>query len=389
MTNKQYPTPYVAVVGAGLAGLTIAHHLAQDGWQVDVYDAHIQNDPASVHAGHLAAGMMPIVSADINLTSELSLQGGQVAQAFWASLSDAHVLPIGIRCGAIQVQRASGRQADLQRVLEKLAMHPQAQQWMPDWVCGIDAQRASELSGQSLNQAGAYFANAWCIWPERLLTALAHHDNIRTLSEKVNVLTKNNGFWVINGDRSSRARPYSVVVVANSVDSKRLLLASNLISHQHKLDALYGLAGEVTYLPESILESNPRCILAGDAYILPAVNGLCAVGGTYARDATVAQKQPGGAWINIKRAADLLNQPDLLERVDVGSLQGWAGWRAVMPNRLPVIGPIAPHRDLWVATGFASRGLTWSVLAAQQVATGLSGQPNPLPDRLVRAISPL
>jgi tRNA 5-methylaminomethyl-2-thiouridine biosynthesis bifunctional protein len=68
-------------------------------------------------------------------------------------------------------------------------------------------------------------------------------------------------------------------------------------------------------------------------------------------------------------------------------MPGWAGWRAVLPGRLPAIGPVAQTEGLWVATGFASRGLTWSSLAGDLIAGALSGEPLALERDIMDKIS--
>jgi len=68
---------------------------------------------------------------------------------------------------------------------------------------------------------------------------------------------------------------------------------------------------------------------------------------------------------------------------------GWAGWRAAVRDRRPVIGSVAGAPGLWLACGFGSRGLTWSALAAELLAATLNHEPLPLERGLVQRIAPV
>jgi tRNA 5-methylaminomethyl-2-thiouridine biosynthesis bifunctional protein len=97
---------------------------------------------------------------------------------------------------------------------------------------------------------------------------------------------------------------------------------------------------------------------------------------------TVAGRQE-----NLARVASLLNQPLVLNAGEQGTLKGWVGQRAVVPDRFPVVGPVQDSPGLWVATGFASRGLTWASLAGDLIAATLTGEPMPLENDIITRIS--
>jgi tRNA 5-methylaminomethyl-2-thiouridine biosynthesis bifunctional protein len=378
-----YPTR-IAIVGAGFAGLTIARVLALEGVQADVFDALWAPGQLGAHHAHLTAGMMPTVSSDLNFPSQISRLGCEASEAFWQALPSE----IGERCGAIQLPRRTGRQADLQQVVARLSVLPDAQGWVPHWVRSVQSDEASDLAGIALSRGGLYFPGAWSVRPGALLQAMANTEGVTVKHQKVVKVLARNRRWMLKLDSNADTKLYDAVVLANGLESKTLLSDSGLLTVQNRLQHLYGIAGEVTDLPAEALGGGPRCIVAGDGYVLPASNGLCTVGGTYVQAALLAQCEPGGAQINVNRAADLLDRADLPQQLANLQFSGWAGWRAVLPNRMPIIGPVEGKKGLWLATGFGSKGLTWSVLAAQLVADGLLGRSNSMPKRLFRAILP-
>ena len=60
----------------------------------------------------------------------------------------------------------------------------------------------------------------------------------------------------------------------------------------------------------------------------------------------------------------------------------------MLPGRFPAIGPMSNAPGLWVATAFASRGLTWSALAADLIVAAFEGEPIPLENDLMKEVSP-
>jgi tRNA 5-methylaminomethyl-2-thiouridine biosynthesis bifunctional protein len=55
---------------------------------------------------------------------------------------------------------------------------------------------------------------------------------------------------------------------------------------------------------------------------------------------------------------------------------------------LPAIGPLAHAPGVWLATGYASRGLSWSALGGDLIAAWLCGEPLPLETDLIGQILP-
>ena len=129
-------------------------------------------------------------------------------------------------------------------------------------------------------------------------------------------------------------------------------------------------------------------IIGGDGYVLPAKDGLCVSGATYIHAPQRVETTHAGRHRNLDRAADLLGLPLLGQSLAADELAGWAGLRAVLPGRFPAIGPLNEVPGLWVATGFASRGLTWSSLAADLILAAFEGQPIPLENDLLKEVNP-
>jgi tRNA 5-methylaminomethyl-2-thiouridine biosynthesis bifunctional protein len=66
--------------------------------------------------------------------------------------------------------------------------------------------------------------------------------------------------------------------------------------------------------------------------------------------------------------------------------QGRVSFRAVTPDRLPVVGKIA--EGVYGAFAYGSRGLVWAALAAEIIASELEGEPLPVEGKLISALEP-
>ena len=90
---------------------------------------------------------------------------------------------------------------------------------------------------------------------------------------------------------------------------------------------------------------------------------------------------------------------------DDAGLTGKVGFRPVVPDRLPLVGPLPAREDsaiasrsraararvpgLYVNSGYGARGILFATLCAELLASQIAGEPLPLPKDLVRAIDPM
>ena len=368
---------HLVVVGGGLAGLHVAQALALRGWRVTVLEASCAQ--TRLHAGHLAAALTPVVSRQDDQYARLSRAGSLRAQARWAQIPEAIVTS----CGALQLQRVSGRIVDLKSIAEGLGFSEQFMRF-------VDAAQASELAGLPLARGGLYFPTARRVQPQALLAELAQTEGITCLSAQVARVERVEhglGQWRMLDRAGKVLIEAPQVVLAAGLATQHLLAASGLLTTSSRLASMYGLGGELTYVDQEFLAGGPRCIVSGDGYVLPAVQGQCVVGGSYLTEAGSVEAVGVARQDNLKRGAQLLNITLPLSARAQSLLAGWGGQRAVMPDRFPAVGPVSGAAGLWVATGYASRGLTWASLAGDLIAAPLTNEPLPLENDIIAKIS--
>ncbi len=367
---------HLVVVGGGLAGLHVAQALALRSWRITVLEPAVAQ--GHVPSGHLAAALTPMVSRQDDPYARLSRAGILRAQARWMQMPEAIVTPTG----ALQLQRASGRIVDLKRIVDELG-------FPEPFVRFVDVAQASELAGLSLTRGGLYFSTACRVQPQPLLARLAQTDGITCLSAqavRVERTAHGVGPWRVFDRAGNVLAEAEQVVLAAGLATQQLLAASALLAAGSRLASLYGLGGELTYVDQALLSGGPRCIVAGDGYVLPAVQGQCVLGGSYLNQGDSAEASALARQDNLARGALLLNIPLPRNAHAQSSLKGWGGQRAVVPDRFPVVGPVWGSPGLWVATGFASRGLTWASLVGDLIAARLTNEPLPLENDIIARI---
>ncbi|MGN6578900.1 MAG: FAD-dependent 5-carboxymethylaminomethyl-2-thiouridine(34) oxidoreductase MnmC [Bordetella sp.] len=363
------------VVGAGLAGAGVAQALALRGLAVTVL---APESDAGAHRGHLAAAMTPVIARDDNSRARLSRAGSLRALRRWTGL-DAAVL----RCGTLQLERDAGRATALAQALSELA-------FPAEWARAVDADEAGRLAGLPVARGGVYFRDGLLVRPDRLVSALLSMPGIRRRTGTVASIRQAGSLWQICDPQGVVLAETGNLVLACAAQAPVVLRASGLLDPLPRLAQMHALAGEVTQAPSSALWGGPRCIVGGEGYLLPEIEGWCVAGSTYVHGAQESRVGAAGQRVNLDKAAGLLGEEAgrALRGLPAGDLPGWAGWRAVLPGRLPAIGPLAHAPGVWLATGYASRGLSWSALGGDLIAAWLCGEPLPLETDLIDQILP-
>lgn len=376
------------VIGAGLAGAGVARGLADRGWSVEVVDGGVRQSVAR-QPGHLAAALTPMVDAEDSVRARLARAGALRAAARWRELASSapdRSVPSVLVAGTVQVAKA--RLLKRPNALTDWEAGIAALGFPKDWVRLVDADEASRLAGQAVGRGGLYFPGGLLVRPQALCVDLLDHPSIRQTADVVRALHRTpEGAWQVRC-ASARVMEADVVVVAAARDTPGLLAASGLAWPLG--ETMQHVAGQITLMPAaSLLQGGPRCIVAGEGYVLPSVDGWCVAGSTYDHDASPDEAAPvsdAGHAGNLARARSLL--PQLSSEVDMSGLAGWGGWRAVLRDRMPAIGELAGAPGVWIAAGYASRGITWSALAGDVIGGRLAGEPAVIEGDLLQAMSP-
>ena len=368
----------VLVIGGGLAGAGVAQALVLRGHQVTVVDPVFSKGLGASHAGHLAAALTPVISRDDDIRSRLSRAGALRALQRW---QDLPVAARPRRCGTLEQAVSEQHAAERRLALSDLG-------FPSEWVRWVEGDEAQSLSGVKSAWGGLWFACGQQVLPEALLHALFSLPGITCKNSVVSSLRAGpDGQWEACDEHGKVFASAPAVVLANAWQAASLLQTVSGLAPMPKLNAIYKLGGQVSYFPAGRFDGL-KSVVAGDGYCLPAVGGLCAAGSTYTTDQKVSQVTEQGHQEIISSLASLMCRAGTHEKMPLQPAGGWAGWRAAVPDRLPVVGPVQGAPGMWLACAYGSRGLSWASLAGDIIAARLNAEPIPLERGLLQKIAP-
>jgi tRNA 5-methylaminomethyl-2-thiouridine biosynthesis bifunctional protein len=227
----------------------------------------------------------------------------------------------------------------------------------PEYAQFVSREEATAHAGVPVSAPGLWFPEAGWIKPQALVRAQLDACGTRLhrrFATSVNELPR-----------------APIVVLANSVEAPKLSSVPEL--------RLRRVRGQLTYVPQDALEP-PHAVVLRGGMVLPPIDGICVVGATYdLEDPEAAVREDDHAG-NLERLRAILG-------VEVRApVNGRVAFRAVTPDRLPVVGKLA--EGVYGAFAYGSRGLVWAALAAELIASEIEGEPLPIEGALAAAVEP-
>lgn len=360
----------VAVVGAGLAGAAAAASLAARGCDVTVLDrwpsvaAEASGNPQGVLYARLAGHDTPLrrllLAGYQHVLRELPVRLAAAGESWRPS-------------GVLQLAFDDG-EAKRQALLAAADLPKSV-------LARIDREQASDLAGVAVASPGLHFPGGGWTRPPSLVASLLRHPRITLrLGEEVDRVGYCDGRWRVSfREGDGGALDVEAVVLATACAS-RPLLPSPL--------PLRAIAGQITLVPAERCSAALRTVLCARGYIAPAQHGLHTIGATHRLNEASTDVRLADHQHNLE-ALKLLS-PALASAfggLDTTVLDGRAAVRCTTPDTLPIVGTLDAC-GLYATLGHGSRGLVTSLLAGELLASGIAGEPLPLPRQLVQAVSP-
>ena len=388
------------VVGAGLAGASVAYKLAEAGWKVTVLEE--KESVASAASGNLAGTVHPLITADWNLRSQWYLQGFEATLRTLLPWLESKEIQGNLR-GMVQLLVT---ETSLERVKESLIRVglPEA---LAVW---LTASEASEKIGGQVTAPGLFFPNGGWLNPPSVVKRCLQHESIRVCtSESVNRIENNSDSesrqaWsvVTQSKKQSQALEADIVVVATG-------------SLNADLNAQLGLPirpvkGQVSHLEADQQTFPLKYPLTHAGYSSPCGNGRAVTGATFEAPDLGEVVSLEGHLTNLATANSAL--PNWIN-ASAESLQGRIAFRPTTPDHLPIFGAVPDkawlqeaylsqshthavyryqaqryQKGLYVSNGHGPRGLMSVFLAAESILAELEGSALVQPLSLYHASHP-
>ena len=333
------------VVGAGLAGAALCERLCARGWEVTLVERH--DAPAQEASGNHAGSFHPVVTPDDSVFARLSRAGFFHALSTLKKLRSVHWDP----CGVLQLARNEPEERSQRAAIAALEPPRDYAQW-------LSRDEASARAGVPVGAGGLWFPAAGWIRPRSLVDALLERCGPRlekVFSKEIHQLASE-----------------KITILATGSD------ALHRVSHAR----LRRVRGQVSYVPAGAIEA-PRVVVLRGGFALPAIEGVCVVGASFDlgdEDAGLRASSHAG---NLERLRAILPACDPGDAL----LDGRVGFRWVAPDRLPLVGALGD--GVYGVLALGSRGLLWSMLAAELLACRLDGEPFPVEGKLLDALDPM
>lgn len=345
------------VIGAGIAGAAVCERLAARGWAVTLIERRAQ--AAQEASGNPAAVFHPAVSPDDSLFARYTRASFLFLLNHWKRLPGLE----WERCGVLQMARSEDERGSQRRALATLGY--------PAGYAQFDQAKG-----------GIWYPEAGWVRPRSLVESLLSRFDMRKLFEReIQDLSFENGNWHAKDASGKTLASAPVVVLANAAAALRLAPQPAV--------RLRTVRGQLTLVPA--IEGLRHVLLRG-GMALPGLDGMSVIGASFdIGDDDPALRADSHAG-NLERLEQML--PGALAgfnpRLDPEKLDGRVAFRAVVPDRLPMIGPIADHRGegLYAAFAYGSRGMLWAGLGGELLASMLEGDPLPVERRLAAAVDP-
>lgn len=345
------------VIGAGIAGASIARQLARRGVRVTVLE---RDHPASGGSGNPVGVVRPEPGSATNPITELTAAGvtwlmrwverhGQQVPHDW--------------CGVLRIARD-------ERKHEKMTSHAGSAD--SDWLGAIGLDDAARLCGVMPAEAGFHLPQAGWIVPPALVAALLDHPGINVLNgSDVRDLRREGEAWqLLLADGSRLHAP--LVVLATAFDQGLGTMRLAMGRARGQLSMLPAKSGRVLHK-----------VICRDGYITPAVNGMHVVGATVQHDDDDGTSRRVDNEQNFERLQRLL--PGFADSTEICS--GRVGWRSTTPDRLPLVGRL--EEGLYVSLGHGARGVTCAPLCAEFLVAMICNEPLPLGAAWIARLDPL
>jgi tRNA 5-methylaminomethyl-2-thiouridine biosynthesis bifunctional protein len=364
----------VTVVGSGISGCVTARAFAEQGYNVQVIES--ADSIANGASGNSQAALFTQLSIHNSPYNQFqhtayafARQVIQPAGATWPGLQ---------RCGLLNLP-AQVRELRRQTQLASSGL------WPMHWLRHVSAEQGSELAGIPINQDGIFYPLAARIQPLRLCQHLLAHPRIEVLTQQLLLKLEHT------------APGWRLHLHTQTLDTELLILctaeATAALLGNCRLP-LRPMRGQITEIAENALSKTLRCIVSGQAYVMPAQNGQHLVGATYDYHDLLNDVRDLDHQRNLAGIAPW--SPELHQAFSNKPMTGRAALRCQTPDYLPLIGPISPinptrsqpFEDLLLHCGQGSRGFTQAWLGAEILLGYASNRGFPLTEAARLAVHP-
>lgn len=338
----------IAIIGAGMAGLTCFYYLNQYVSNIILYDAG--NDLGEGASGN------PVGAVNPRFTAFKTPESDFYSRGFFdcVALFDEHAEKIGWhKCGALHLMIDEKKQKRFPQTVENWG-------WPDGDLRLITNQEASEISGIDLEHDAMYLPQSGFLSPTKLCAFYAQGADIEF------------------GVQFSSLKDIEADVII-------LACGQGLLHFEDtKYLPLGHVRGQITKAKSTNYSSQLKCNLHYGGYCTPAVDGEHLIGATFQR------------W---------LDHSEIIEQDDTDNIEKLSGVSKAITNGLeisghrasvrttskehfPIIGALGQHKNVYISTAHGSHGIVSSLAGAKLITDMILKRQPSLSAQTIAALRP-
>ncbi|AUI65743.1 MULTISPECIES: bifunctional tRNA (5-methylaminomethyl-2-thiouridine)(34)-methyltransferase MnmD/FAD-dependent 5-carboxymethylaminomethyl-2-thiouridine(34) oxidoreductase MnmC [Glaesserella] len=395
--QNQTSSDDVAIVGGGIASLAVALSLLERGKKVTLYCKDEQL--AKNASGNLQGAIYPQLSDDDERNVRFYVHSFDYALQRFKQLAQAVKFEHQFSGVALYAYNEKNAQK-----LQKMA----EQGWDSELYQLCSAESLSEKIGLPVQNGGAFIAQGGWLSPvqfvQRAFAWLAERGLKIVLNHKVE-----NPEW--------RAGQWHWQYQGQSFSHQTLILANGHLltefSQTHGIP-LYPVRGQVSQVPTNQALAKLKCVVCYDGYITPmSAQQTHCIGASHFRDNADETFSLAEHEQNIAKLQQNLTACDWTQGIDFSANLAKVGIRSAFRDRVPMVGAVPDfgaqkadyanlynqlrrkekvtqarcYPNLYTVAGLGSRGLTTAFLLGEVLACQLCGEPQPLSQDILHALS--
>ncbi|WP_041263929.1 FAD-dependent 5-carboxymethylaminomethyl-2-thiouridine(34) oxidoreductase MnmC [Francisella salina] len=380
----------IAIIGAGLAGCSLAYELSRfANFGITIFDKN--SDTATEASGNYAGILEPYLTSDNNFSDQFHTLGYSTLLEFINQYrNDIEICNQGV----LQILSDEKELNRYQKIFTKRVI-------ADDLARIISHQELSQLLGKDTHNMAVYYPNALSVVPKSIcqLWLKLSTAKLKLNNELLGIKKLENNTWQL--EFNNFTEDFDIVIFAGGYPLfKNISLLQNI--------PVYPSQGQLTVIKRCFDISNN---IMDKGYIIPNYkDNLQVIGATFRdnNDTSGDIRQKDNVF-NINQIKQIFDDKDY----NVEIINSRVATRCVTSDHLPLVGRLADYNSfeqvfykplskgypkskmpnieyqqgLYISSGFGSKGLCSSLLAAQIITAYITNQNQKYSDKLLEALA--
>ncbi len=345
--------PSFAVIGAGIAGLSITEALTRRGYAVTLIE---QDQPLAGASGNPKALLLSKLPKRGRVSHNLQTLGALSTARWWGHWTPNVITSVGALL-----------QAD-EDDLEKIKDYP------TDLVQLIPQHELHARTGLTSVHPQMLMPRAVAIDPQAIRDHVLSSPLVTVVQQRVAQLKPStDSLWTLLDSHNLPIIERTHIIVASAKDSERLCPS---------LPLLTVIRGQMSWVDQC--DHPSRLALGYGGYAVNDGHRLI-LGSSFIRDDLDCALRASEHQSNF----NLLNQafPAIAAKLPgIESWQGRVSQRVLPRDSMPIVGEIALMKGVYALTGLGAKGFSFAPLCAELLAALILGEAMPIPNQLITAL---